>query len=1113
MYQALKWLRLTPDRDGRGGAKTGFHSFQQMPINDTRQLINFHVYKGTWRRDFDTVAYPVPQSFDPGAFGCPAIHGYVYPSLVDPAAAPSIKIIGQTLVAGASHFWDFSSGTVRSVRPAQPAIVQPAVFKNINQRCFAGDGLAEGVIMDDRTPAIHAQPNQPIGITAPQQALPLSGGGLGYVPYGTAYATNNSKFINSPNPNSLISTVITTDTVTIAHVNAGLAGFSIGGGALPTGAVTVNGKTSNNVAFTATGTIAITTGTSLVTLTGATWPVDGEYCGLAINFNGYSFVIAETINSGGSYTIDGANIGLTNVQLLILGVYTGPTLTGVPYTITGSQFKMTNASAALMVTGVMPQGYGQSTISNLCQVLILATRANGFFRNLGNISLGPAGGGTAATVTDAMLGAGLADLGTAATQPWVPSDIGKTLVLDLGAGTMLVTNISAVITSSFVRLADNNPGGAVTGRRAWWGNDFVGCSDGAMDNNVTAKFTSATSAFSNADVGKNIMVAGANPGGDALYTTIVAFTSATEVTIGAKNTSGAAISLKAAEWGAGTTGATPGPTYAYAWYDPETGHMSNISPTFQIPRPTALATSYADFANLTPVFNIDPGQIAYPSGYNYLTPTGDAVRFSHLMFFRTLSTPGASTLYPIGSLQPFVGKVHPGLASTRGSWNPDLLNGWMGLPNLWAIPGAIAGQQWYDFSSDTDLLLAGGFRAPQFTNGKPMALLRGGVTQAGYPYQIAYWDRRVWIVNTQEPDKIAFSCDDAQCPLGVPEESYPPTNFLRLPSEDGQVVGMRTVGDMLLITTNRLAYIVAGNNESNYRLMKISASMPGVGTYQMSEFPTNVGMEGEPATLFFIGRDRILYQWMIGGALTPISPAVQDYFDVVINSASAATYKGSRVHCVSAWGRRLVVFSPTGAFNLLKVYDIDNKIWSGMFVSDGTGVPRSTPISMATVYGGDVPVNEIYAVFSPAINTTVVRSWLRDDQSVALPPFSEMDSFPIQFDDKKTRKQICMVNIHATAGTWQLVTSVNESTTMTTTVPFAAYPDPLDSIYGPVPNPVDGTTVQDSVVMTAQFNVDATPIVGYRFSFSVIRLDATPGQVFALDIGYKELEDPGEGDA
>ncbi len=294
--------------------------------------------------------------------------------------------------------------------------------------------------------------------------------------------------------------------------------------------------------------------------------------------------------------------------------------------------------------------------------------------------------------------------------------------------------------------------------------------------------------------------------------------------------------------------------------------------------------------------------------------------------------------------------------------------------------------------------------------------------------------------------------------------------------------------------------------------MKISSSMPGVGTYQMTEFPTYSGAEGEPATLFFIGRDRIIYQWTVGTNVVPISKPVQNYFDLVINSASVATYRGSRLHAVSAWGRRLVVFSPS-AGSFLQVYDIDNQIWSSMSVSDGTGVPRSAPIAMTTVYGGNVPVNEIYAVQTPAINTAIVRSWLRDDQTTALPAFSLIDTFPLQFDDKKTLKQICMVNIHATAGTWQLTTTVNESPTWASTVPFAAYTDPLESIYGPTPSPVDGAGVQDSVVLTAQFSGDTVPIVGYRFAFSIVRTDTTPGQIFAIDIGFKDREEPGEGDA
>ena len=223
--------------------------------------------------------------------------------------------------------------------------------------------------------------------------------------------------------------------------------------------------------------------------------------------------------------------------------------------------------------------------------------------------------------------------------------------------------------------------------------------------------------------------------------------------------------------------------------------MSNISPLYQVPRPTAIG-NYVDFANITPFFQIDPGSISYPT-------YPDSLRFSHLMFFRTLSTPGTSTLYPIGSLMPYVGKVHPAGTATRGSWNPSTFRGWMGLPNNYtaAPPGegdgtpgvaVVPPNYWYDFSSDEDLILSGGFRAPQYTNEKPMVLLRGGVTQPGKVMHQGYWDRRLWVVCTQEPDKIMFSCDEAQCPLGVPVESFPPTNYLRIPSVDGRVLGMKT---------------------------------------------------------------------------------------------------------------------------------------------------------------------------------------------------------------------------------------------------------------------------------------------------------------------------------
>jgi hypothetical protein len=65
--------------------------------------------------------------------------------------------------------------------------------------------------------------------------------------------------------------------------------------------------------------------------------------------------------------------------------------------------------------------------------------------------------------------------------------------------------------------------------------------DGAMTAGL-AVLTSATAAFTAADVGRDVSVAGAAAGGLTLYTTITVFTNATTVTLGATNLSGGNVS-------------------------------------------------------------------------------------------------------------------------------------------------------------------------------------------------------------------------------------------------------------------------------------------------------------------------------------------------------------------------------------------------------------------------------------------------------------------------------------------------------------------------------------------------------------------------------------------
>ena len=1133
MYQNVKWVRLTPDRPGRGGQKSGIHTFQQEPINDVRNLNGAHVYQGAWRRTYDSTAYPLSQTQDAGfTNGCTAIHGYVYPSLTDPAALPSVTVLGHTLGAGAAHFWDFSHGTIRSLRPSTN--YQAAVFNTINQRCYGGDGLAEATIMDDRTPAIHTQANQNLGILQPTQPMPQTTATIntvpvvnGLTPFGAAYvraALTNAPWVNHPNPNHPLGTCLAGETITLYTLNPNNPAYT---GSLPASqTLSANGVSSNVTPFAATGTISITTGTQLVTLSGATWPGTYQYAGLSINFNGYSFVIADHGTVGTTYDINGNAIALSNTQLLILGIYNGPTLTNVPYTITGCQVVIPAiriSSLGLNNSGTL--GYSQNTTAPLVQVAVLVTRANGQYRALGNISVGPSiTSGTQLHVVSDVIMQNAQNNVHSASSLFKATDVGLPIVIDKAAAgpSILSTTITQFINSGYIQTnALNSSGSNAVNVKAMWGSNIFSVSDASMDNNVTFTLTSASAPWTIGNVGDTIMVSGIGAAGATVITTITAFISATQVSLAVKNVSGGAVTNQQAFWQDALAGSTTGPTYAYAWYDPETGHMSNVSPLYQIPKPTVIG-NFFDFTNLTPVFQIDPGYISYPD------PTVDQIRFSHIVFFRTLST-GGSTLYPIGSLMPFVGKVTPGQASTRGSWNPGLLQGWQGLPNNYtAIYDPVAHtafptspNYWFDFSSDSDLILAGGFQAPQYTNSKPIVTLRGGATQPGYPYAMAYWDRRLWLVNTQEPDKLCFSCDDAQCPLGVPEESFPATNFLRLPGVDGRVIGLRTVGDMLLVTTERWAYIIAGNNESNYRLMKVSSAMPGVGTYQMDEFPTYSGAEGEPTTLFYLGRDWKVYQWTVGGQVIPISAPIQDLLDSYkTNGSSYTVYVQTRIHCASAWGRRVLIIQPSTLYaDSTLVYDIDNQTWNMEYLTDDHGINNNGQaiVPMTSVYGLQPPVNELFAISSQSNAQTVIRSWMRDDATTASQQFY-LQTFPMNFDGKKTRKRIVAVNIHATGGTYQLGVSTNESAALLeTNATFGAYPDPLDSIYASDAIPVDRIfpgTVQDSVVMAAQFyaSTNSQPVVGYRFWFLVTRSDTVPSRVYALDIGYVDDETPGEGD-
>jgi hypothetical protein len=330
------------------------------------------------------------------------------------------------------------------------------------------------------------------------------------------------------------------------------------------------------------------------------------------------------------------------------------------------------------------------------------------------------------------------------------------------------------------------------------------------------------------------------------------------------------------------------------------------------------------------------------------------------------------------------------------------------------------------------------------------------------------------------------------------------------------VTGMKLVAEMLLITTLRYAYTIVGNNESNYQLVRVSTRMSGVTSRMMDDFPSDVA--GQPSVIYYLGLDRNVYEWVPGMNATVISREINDQLTLLQLLPNYAY-----VHCVSAWGRRLVVVVPnqgffTGTYGKVFLFDIEGRRWTQ---NPPNGLAKEEPFSMTTVYGrsSQVPIDELYCTIMPDYTHLQVYSWLRNDTIIlGGGTDAEITTFPMTFDSKKTRKQLCYVNVHSASNAAALSYScrvvVDETTSKTYTATMGPYPDPLYSIYGTPTVSVDSLHSQDVVVLSAGFTSNGAPPTGYRFAVSIIPTNPNlnAGSVMAIDIGYREYEEDGEVD-
>jgi len=511
-------------------------------------------------------------------------------------------------------------------------------------------------------------------------------------------------------------------------------------------------------------------------------------------------------------------------------------------------------------------------------------------------------------------------------------------------------------------------------------------------------------------------------------------------------------------WSAPTNGNTGnlswtgnGPRYAYAYYDPITGHISNISPYVQV----------------TETNQSDVGIVLHD-----IPTTGDT-RFTSIVIFRTILENGSYllqlTVEPPGGAEP----PPRNLANTGGPLT--FTDGW----------------------ADSYLLNVGALQGPYLTNNKPP------------PFStMVYWDGRIFGAPVNDPSAVRYSADNVQVTFGVPEECFPSRNVLRIPAADGRITGMKLIGNQAVIMTERWAYTVVGNNETNYRLIRFSTHMMGVGSYQITEFTGDTSENSD--AVVYLGKDQKVYMLAPGLGNIALSAPIQD--KLAASLPDLARYKVSRVHTATIEGRKLV-FARTED-DLLQ-YDYDRKVWTRMRSDLSQGGLQVIPDAFASLYGSTNPVDEIW------VSAGALRGWLRYSPATgAALANCWLKTFPLTFvDDEKKRKQLNFVRMYVSnvPTDWPVTIYVDEVPSVT--VPSVQSIDPAYRIYPTGAVPIEGPDVAEAyafptggtTIQTQPYGgtVVAAPLVGYRF---LIKIEMTPNgldtaDLFAFDVCYSDVQE------
>lgn len=986
MFKDAKIIRLTPDAPGKGGQKTAFHTHPTQPIIETRTVYNCHVYQGRWRKDFRatlpggryaaTGAYVAATNDDTaGSLVSKSLHAYYKAAvnasgvITDPGAAPRTWLLSHGTVGSGiptNRYWNHSKGsliTLPDTTTTHSGYSVPATFLNIGTRCFVADGAREGLILAG---------------DAQQTAFGVFVAGSNIV-YGDSFSS------------LWVGRVITGVTGAPYTITAATQ-YQLQLGANFTG---VNGA----YVFT------MSWGAELNTYDlGITQPGIAPRYVIRSSESDYINLLEPTYLSspdvagqlagviiGDSLTIDPDSVDptiplvYTNPVAATAGAVTGPfalpgftiaatagdnfvTITPQIAPIGGHNFignKITFNGEEHTIIGVTPTGattvyYITDTVANTYPI----GTAIGTIQCIAVVAIAD---GETFTINDNINPPTVFEFGT--NGAWTPGNI----PIDIAAG------FGTIETATFVNVAINGVGAAL--QVSSTADLFLGLVHLTHDvplTNLTVTNTVANPAWTEVVTNPGVTGAFVITG---TYVTVAPAPAAAPLPalqdeVGKRRT---------VHFGFAADGLLSwtdvGPSHAYAWYDPIAGHVSNVSPVL-----TITEKNQTNVRVLIPLNGA--AAIEFPSAV-------DRKRFTHILFFRTLLG-GGSSLYPIGSLDP---SNVPGPAYGISPYSANLWRGISSTPPAGAPPIIY----WEDNYPDAELLVSGALRAPLFTNSKPLVTIKGSTTPV-FPAHWAAWDGRLWLSPTQDPGAIYYSGDRAQVPFGVPEESFPADNILRIPAVDNKITGIRLVGSVMVVTTDRWAYYVAGNVSTNYRLLRLSTSMYGVSEQQMAEFVGET--EQDASAMVYFGRDQRIYVMTPGQGSFPLSSAIQDQISLV---NTKAVYDSARIHVTAANGRRVAVVrcNTGGGTELQYLYDFQQKVWTQNDTNLTATDNFARGQAYASVYGGDPPIDELF------IYGGKVRSWLYE--AATTQNGAQIILFPTDFDSQKTDKQLNFVRIYTSA--------------------------------------------------------------------------------------------------